>query len=141
MRAQRSIPEQVKECIVSGNLEKVMWAAKTANNFKAQNPVTNNLEIIGLGNLLRNLHESNSLSWVQVEKLSKLVFSSEVNIAAVVVIIRNIMKNPEWDFTLPDCSTLGVLALLAIEKENFTDEELITTAAALTKNSWGTSGN
>jgi hypothetical protein len=67
----------------------------------------------------------------QVNGLTDLLFIPEVNLAAGAVIIRYFIDNPDEKITLPPVSALEVLSVIAIELDNFSDEDLIKSANSL----------
>lgn len=131
MRSIPSIPVQIREGAISGDIEKALKFIRLAYSRKEEDLITPNLTTIGLANILRRNTELGRLNLRQVNELTELLFIPEVNLAAGAVIIRYFINNPDEKITLPPASALEVLSVIAIELESFSDEDLIKSANSL----------
>lgn len=131
MRSIPSIPVQIMNDAISGDIEKSLSAARLAHHRKEDNLISESLTILGLANILFSSYLNKQLNSFQILTLPDLLFQKEVNLASGAVLIRLFINSLPDNFTLPKQNVLEIVSLVALEFENLPDAELLATSTRL----------
>lgn len=126
-----SIPSQIRQGAISGDLEVALRCSRLAHSRNESHLITQNLSIMGLANILRSSAAKNDLNKDQIKIMTNLLFIDNLSLAAGSIIIRYFIKNNGVKLELPSLAVIEILNVLALEVESVSDSDLIATANLL----------
>jgi len=133
MRSILSIPEQIKQNVINGDLKNVLLHVRLAYSNNVSDLIAGNTTIFAIANVLSLISISGKICDNNIKILSELIFNKHSNLASSLVIISYYLDNPELTPIIPPKEVLEVLSVLATDQENLTNSELIKASYAFMK--------
>jgi len=133
MRSILSIPEQIKQNVINGDLKNVLLHVRLAYSNNVSDLIAGNTTIFAIANVLSLISISGKICDNNIKILSELIFNKHSNLASSLVIISYYLENPELTPIIPPKEVLEVLSVLATDQENLTNSELIKASYAFMK--------
>jgi len=130
MRSILSIPEQIKQNVISGDLKNVLLYVRLAYSNNVSDLIAGSTTIFAIANVLSLISISGKICDNNIKILSELIFNKHSNLASSLVIISYYLDNPELTPIIPPKEVLEVLSVLATDQENLTNSELIKASYA-----------